>query len=75
VKTVLQSYCLLLLNDFKKLSLGLVKKLDFDPDPESDPKIPLKSDPDQDLQIFSNPTNYLPALTEIFSFSSSKKCL
>jgi len=49
----------------KMFSFDLVNKLDFDPDPESDPEMPLKSDPDPEFPsksrpdpeiIFSDPT-------------------
>jgi len=36
-------------------SFELVKKLDLDPDPESDPEIPLKSDSDPEFPTKSDP--------------------
>jgi len=52
VNTVLQSHCLTLLNDFEKyFSFNLVKKFDFDPDPESDAEIPVKWNPDFDPEF------------------------
>jgi len=37
------------------ISFDLVKKLDFDPDPESAPEIPVKSDPDPEFPSKSDP--------------------